>query len=166
VIVQEERGNLLTVFQSRYLSAIAHGCNCVWHMGGGIAKAIVEAWPEVALVDELHASAADNPLGGYSVVPVPEGIVVNLYTQIGPGRVPVGLERNIQRALRRFSGAWEKSGALRRYISADRPLGVPRIGCGLAGGSWDTIGPVVHEASGAMPVVVIDGTTPFFKKWS
>lgn len=46
--------------------------------------------------------------------------------------------------------------ALARNVPLGASVHMPRIGCGLAGGRWEQVGPMVERHLGALPVFVYD----------
>lgn len=49
---------------------------------------------------------------------------------------------------------WENSGF--RWISQSYSIHMPRIGCGLAGGKWDKVEPIIQKCLGEYDVYVYD----------
>ena len=120
---------------------IAHICNDIGAWGKGFVVAISRKWslPESAFKD-WYANREENDfaLGAIRVVPVTEDISVA--NMIG------------QRDIRSRNGVPPiRYDAVRKCLSALREeaqsthssIHMPRIGCGLAGGEWSEIEPII-----------------------
>ena len=135
--MRTEKGDLIDLFLEGKFDIIIHGCNCQQMMGAGIAGQIANRIPEAALADKLFEVA--NPidkLSNYSYAIVRRnntspGIVINLYTQFLPGR-----DLNENALLLGFT-------KLKHKLKTDSIIGIPEIGCGIAGGEWSEIGPKI-----------------------
>lgn len=136
---------------------IAHVCNDLGGWGKGFVLALSRRWPEPeAAFRRWHRERAGNDfgLGAAQFVRVsPHLWVANLVGQRGirTGRssgVPVRYEA-IDRALERLA---------ERAVELGASVHMPRIGCGLAGGTWDRVEPLVRErlVSRGIPVTVYD----------
>lgn len=126
---------------------IVHVCNDVGGWGAGFVVALSKRWPEPEAAYRAWAAGGDAPfaLGEVQLVEVTSDddhplFVANLVGQHGlrtqggvpPIRYPAiadGLARVAEHA--------------RRLCAS---VHMPRIGCGLAGGTWDEIGPLVEAA--------------------
>lgn len=88
-------GNILDQTDLDY---VIHQCNCFHCMGGGVAYALVNRWPEVAEIDVTKTKYADeNKMGSYTKAKVKQQYqhngksyerdiyVVNIYSQYEPG---------------------------------------------------------------------------------
>jgi O-acetyl-ADP-ribose deacetylase (regulator of RNase III) len=129
---------------------IAHCCNDQGHWGKGFVLALSRKWPDPEA--EYRCWAKEGPgfeLGAMQLVPVEPGLwVANLVgqhdTKPGPEGPPIRYE-----ALR---------AALAKLAEEARRLGasvhMPRIGCGLAGGEWEVVGPMIEETLGRAGVAV------------
>ena len=122
---------------------IVHICNNIGGWGAGFAIALSNRWPYPELCyRHLAATARDSgrklEFGALQLVRVEDDLcVANLIGQdnfdpVGPpiryDAVHMGLRR-VQRIV------------LRNYATVH----MPRIGCGLAGGTWDKIEPLIIE---------------------
>lgn len=122
---------------------IVHVCNDVGTWGAGFVKAVSARWPQPeAAYRRWHrtgrsTTGAPFTLGQIEGVPVAEKLwVVNLIGQHGlarPGYVPVRYDA-IADGLRRSATAAVARGA---------SVHMPRIGCGLAGGTWEEVEPII-----------------------
>ena len=137
--MKKEKGDLLALALSGRFDVIVHGCNCFCTMGGGIAKAIQEKFPEAYAADLLTIKGDGNKLGTYTSATVTRNnrkiTIVNGYSQYhfhGPG-VLVDYP-----AVRRLFAA------IKRDFSGKR-IGYPKLGAGLAGGDWRIIAAIIEE---------------------
>ncbi|WP_077800990.1 macro domain-containing protein [Streptomyces sp. JHA26] len=122
---------------------IAHVCNDVGGWGKGFVLAVSRRWPEPeAAYRAWHRARASNGfgLGAVQLVRVePYVWVANMIgqrgTRTGGKGAPVRYEA-IDTALGRLAGHAAELGA---------SVHMPRIGCGLAGGTWSRVEPLVTE---------------------
>ncbi|MFF3884401.1 Appr-1-p processing protein [Streptomyces sp. NPDC001914] len=122
---------------------IAHVCNDIGGWGKGFVLALSRRWPEPeAAYRAWHRGRAGNDfgLGAAQFVQVePYVWVANLVGQrgirTGSKGVPVRYEA-IDAALALLAGKAVELGA---------SVHMPRIGCGLAGGTWARVEPLVTE---------------------
>lgn len=120
-------------------TVIIHGCNCFHTMGAGIARYLSRKYPAVLRADKTQTEKGDfNKLGTYSIAEINENLVIlNCYTQymykVRPGDKPVDYEAIalcLKKVRHNFNGWLIRS---------------PKIGCGLAGGSWPTVRKSFHD---------------------
>lgn len=122
-------GNLLDMAKKGEFDVIIHGCNCLTAMGAGIAKYIKQDFPEAYAADKQTKHGDRNKLGTFSEAQVTRNghtfVVINAYTQF------------------EFNGRgkdlfeYDKFPQLLQSIKhkyGDKRIGLPLIGCGLAGG--------------------------------
>lgn len=127
-----DKGNLLAMAAAGQFDVIVHGCNCFNNMGGGIAAQIAKLYPMAEQADNDYDATPAMKLANFSQVRVgPElghqFVIANAYTQFEPG-----------------SGSFYNSAleiALRKIMLAypGERIGVPYIGCGIAGGNQEEI---------------------------
>ncbi len=136
---------------------IAHCCNNVGGWGSGFVLALSARWiePEMAYrtLYERNKDHFHKLLGSIQIVPVEDGVwVANIIGQQGVKRpgvdkpiVYTALEVGLK-ALGEF--AW--------YHGAS--IHLPRIGCGLAGGSWAIVKSLIQRSipSGRTAIYVYD----------
>lgn len=146
-----------TAPQGKGVKVVAHVCNDLGGWGKGFVLALSKRWPEPeAQYRRWHRERAGNDfgLGAVQLVQVgPRLWVANLVGQRGirTGRsseVPVRYEA-IDRGLERLAGHALELGA---------SVHMPRIGCGLAGGRWERVEPLVTArlVDRGVPVTVYD----------
>jgi O-acetyl-ADP-ribose deacetylase (regulator of RNase III) len=142
--------------QGKGTKMICHICNDIGGWGKGFVLAISKRWaqPEAAY-REWHKARADNDfaLGAVQFVKVEPYIwVANMVAQHGIKRgsqgPPIRYEA-VAECLRRVA---EKA------IELEASIHMPRIGCGLAGGKWPKIEPLIveHLCQRGLSVTVYD----------
>ncbi|MDG9708724.1 macro domain-containing protein [Streptomyces sp. DH10] len=145
-----------TVPSVKGVKVIAHVCNDIGGWGKGFVLAISRRWPEPeAAYRAWHRGRAGNDfgLGAAQFVQVERHVwVANMIgqrgTKTGSKGVPVRYEA-IDRALEALAA---KAGELGATVH------MPRIGCGLAGGKWSRVEPLIEErlVRRGIPVTVYD----------
>ncbi|GAA3378362.1 macro domain-containing protein [Streptomyces sannanensis] len=132
-----------TAPQGKSVKLIAHVCNDLGGWGKGFVLAISRRWPESETAyRRWHRERAGNDfgLGAVQYVRVePHVWVANMIGQhgirTGSKGVPVRYEA-IGTALGSLADKAVESGA---------SVHMPRIGCGLAGGQWSRVEPLIAE---------------------
>lgn len=142
--------------QAKANRIIAHICNDLGGWGKGFVLAISKRWPEPeAAYRAWHRDRAKNDfaLGAIQVVPVePYLWVANMVGQrgmkTGSKGPPIRYEA-VRTCLRKLAAEAERLGA---------SVHMPRIGCGLAGGRWEQVEPIVVDelVSRGMDVTIYD----------
>ncbi|MHB1557083.1 MAG: macro domain-containing protein [Isosphaeraceae bacterium] len=135
---------------------IAHICNDLGGWGKGFVLAISKRWPEPeAAYRAWHRARANNDfaLGTIQVIPVePYLWVANMVGQrgmkTGSKGPPIRYEA-VRSCLKKLASEAERLGA---------SVHMPRIGCGLAGGRWEEVEPIVLDelVSPGIEVTVYD----------
>ncbi|MCF7785380.1 MAG: hypothetical protein K9N47_04615 [Prosthecobacter sp.] len=122
---------------------IAHICNDIGHWGAGFVLALSERWPQPEMqYRQWHRDGMEGSspfaLGEVQFVRVSETTVVaNMIGQQGirgHGKLPPIRYEAVDRALGRVGHEALQLGA---------SVHMPRIGSGLAGGSWERIEPLI-----------------------
>ncbi len=137
------------------VKVIAHVCNDIGGWGKGFVLAVSRRWPEPEKSYRAwHRDRASNDfgLGAAQFVQVePYVWVANLVGQRGilprarirsRGGTPIGGQGAPVR-YEAIDAALERLGE--KAVELDASVHMPRIGCGLAGGEWSRIEPLVHE---------------------
>lgn len=147
-------GDVLDMFfKSTENAALLHGANCQKVMGAGIANQIRNKVAPMFYLDQYDTRAASQRLGSYSAVVVGHveekiKIGVNLYTQFLPGQ---NFDKNaLVNALRsfRFSIPPEQRPELTLYL--------PKIGCGIGGGDWKEVEPIIKRELAEFNVIAVN----------
>ena len=145
-MLQYASGNLLDMAERGEFDCILHGANCFNTMGGGIAYQIAERYPEAVLADQATKRGDFNKLGGYSSAGVTRNgnsfNIVNAYTQYGFANHdnPDAFEYYAFGLILRKISHYKKADILHK-------IGMPEIGCGLAGGNRDRIFGIAKECA-------------------
>lgn len=131
------KGDMVKSMLNGELQAYAHQANCFCTMGKGIAPLLAKANPEVFKADRETEKGSPYKLGKFSVTTdTSKPLVYNLYgqfhwskfkTQKGINTDYNALESSLESAL---EDMWKKE---------ITKLGIPLIGCGLAGGEWEIV---------------------------
>ncbi|KEG38723.1 macro domain-containing protein [Streptomyces althioticus] len=145
-----------TVPSVKGVKIIAHVCNDIGGWGKGFVLALSRRWPEPeAAYRAWHRDRAANDfgLGAVQLVHAERYVwVANMIGQrgvrTGSKGVPVRYEA-VDTALDRLAGHALELGA---------SVHMPRIGCGLAGGTWSRVEPLVENrlVGRGIPVTVYD----------
>ena len=128
------KGNLVSAAKQGRFDVIAHGCNCFLNMGAGIALEIKKVFPRAYLADCQTKKGDKSKLGTVSIAYYDKLHIVNAYTQFSFGK---GMQLDYD-ALR------ECLKYIKQEYSGKR-IGLPKIGCGLAGGSWGMVKEIIEE---------------------
>ncbi|NXY98880.1 macro domain-containing protein [Streptomyces sp. BR123] len=138
--------------QAKGPKIIAHVCNDIGGWGKGFVLALSKRWPEPeADFRAWHRSRAQNDfgLGAVRLVRVKDDTwVANMVGQrgirTGSAGVPIRYDA-LERCLAALADHALELGA---------SVHMPRIGCGLAGGKWSRVEPLVAKALSARGVAV------------
>ena len=133
------------------VGGIIHGSNCMTTMGSGIALSIRNNFHEAYLADRRTKKGDRKKLGTFSYADCNRNgntiTVVNAYTQWKYGR---------DESLKADYDAIRKSCKSIRKAFPDKVFGIPRIGTGLANGSWITIADILVNELGNDKTVLFD----------
>ncbi|MDC7249835.1 MAG: hypothetical protein PQJ49_07975 [Sphaerochaetaceae bacterium] len=149
--LKEIKGDLIKLAKEGKFDVIAHGCNCQCMMGAGIAVLMRENFNAHKFELEHISHRADiNKLGQIdfntvnrqtgnvirnwnSFEALYEGlIVVNAYTQFHGG---ANLDYEaLQLCLRKMNAMFK-----------GQRIGLPMIGCGIAGGDWNRVRHMIRQ---------------------
>ena len=179
---KEVKGNLITLAINGEFDVISHGVNCFCNMGAGIAPQMAKAFNANTFPMESVVHRGDmNKLGsidcgttyvkgGLVIRALPfeafgnhkmvdptlhELHVVNSYSQYGYGRnheggtkIPLDYEA-LTLCFRKMNHKFK-----------GKHVGLPQIGCGLAGGNWERVQYIINDSFVDCDVtaVIYDGT--------
>jgi len=132
--IEHHQGDLLT----SDCEAIAHGCNCFNTMGAGIAKQIKMRYPMAYEADCETIAGDKEKLGDFSIAFENDRMIFNLYTQYNMGRdlsYPA-----LESSLRKLKNSLDFVDENQNLV-----LGLPRIGCGIAGGDWPRVEEIINN---------------------
>lgn len=129
--------------QAKGVKLICHICNDLGGWGKGFVLAISKRWEEPERrYREWHANRANNDfdLGAVQFIQVEPYIwVANMIAQRGMKRGSLGPPIRYEAVAQCLQQIADKAIALQASIH------MPRIGCGLAGGDWSRIEPLIEE---------------------
>jgi len=145
--------SLLDAFDDCDVDMMGHQANCFCKMGSGIAPLIAEAWPNARAVDNKTIDLGAKKLGNFTCAlgdrtgGVP-GTIINFYGQFFPGNTSVlevgsifdgmGRYEPLRHALRSFNISISS-------LPEGYTIGLPLLGCGLAGGDWTVVEQIIEE---------------------
>ena len=121
---------------------IVHICNDIGGWGKGFVMAISKKWKEPeAQYREWHQSQDGFALGEVQIVQVEENIwVANM---IGQRKINQDEHGNPPIRYEAVEQALEKVAVFAKKMDAS--IHMPRIGCGLAGGKWELMEPIISK---------------------
>ena len=130
---------------------IAHVCNDIGAWGAGFVLAISKRWPQPKAEYLKEKSQRSLTLGTVSVIQVEPRIwVANMIAQRGirtqDGEPPIRYAM-LRQCLGLLAAEAQKLQAT---------VHMPRIGCGLAGGKWEAVEPLIRVAIPGTEVFVYD----------
>lgn len=138
--------------QAAGVKVVAHCCNDLGRWGKGFVLAVSARWPaaETAYKDWYRGGAADGfGLGAVQFIPVESHVwVANIVGQKGIKRGSSGPPVRYDALARCLDQLGTRAAELGASVH------MPRIGCGLAGGDWSRVGPLVEEHVAARGVAV------------
>ena len=138
--------DLIKAFKENEINVIIQQCNCFNTQGSGLAKNIRQEYPEVYSVDAATIKGDRSKLGTFTHAVInrenisPVGYIINLYGQYRYGK---GLQTDYDAQRTGFKSIVE---FLNNHGSVDTiKIGLPLIGCGLAGGDWSIVKQIIQE---------------------
>ncbi|RSS80060.1 macro domain-containing protein [Streptomyces sp. WAC06614] len=141
-----------TVPQAKGPKIIAHVCNDLGGWGKGFVRAVSRRWPgPEADYRAWHRDRARNDfgLGAVRLVQVrPDTWVANMVAQRGIRTGSAGVPLRYDALERCLTALADHALALGASVH------MPRIGCGLAGGKWSRVEPLISRAVTAREVAV------------
>lgn len=150
-MITEVTGDLIKLSLEGEFDVIAHGCNCFCNMGAGIAPQMAKTFGADRFRLERPSYEGDhNKLGQIDWDDTMRPTVVNAYTQYGYGRskgIPLDYEA-LTLCMRKIN-----------YQFKGKHIGLPRIGCGLAGGDWKRVKQIISTELKDCRVTIV--TLPF-----
>ena len=152
----EIEGDLIKLAQQGKFDVIVHGCNCFCTMGAGIAPQMAKAFgADEFPLEKSNFRGSINKLGmiNYKFVSInynKQLAIVNAYTQYGMGanhpdgtNAPLDYEA-LQLCLRKINHRFK-----------GKQIGLPQIGCGLAGGKWSIVSKYIQAELIDMDITVV-----------
>lgn len=144
-MLKYKTGNAVSAILNNEIDVLVHGCNCFCTQGAGIAKEIRQRIPSAYKVDTLTKKGDRNKLGKISISEFKTNyFVINAYTQYTYWDPNDMLSYNaIESCLH----------LIKKQFSGKR-IGLPKIGCGLAGGDWNIVEKIINDILGDENVTV------------
>lgn len=138
---------------------IVHVCNNAGGWGKGFVIAVSKRWPYPEDIYRQAAEGSSLELGSVQIVPVEVDITVaNMIAQDGFGDrhgPPIRYEA-VRQCLAKVAAHITAEATVAKWGTPT--VHMPRIGCGLAGGQWSDIEPIIRDelVAKALPVTVYD----------
>jgi O-acetyl-ADP-ribose deacetylase (regulator of RNase III) len=152
-MLKEVKGDLLAMAMSNDFDVIIHGCNCFHTMGGGIARSIRDTFPEAYRADRINSIYGDKAkLGTFTSAMInrPEdGIhftIVNAYTQYS-----MAMKGEDVFEYEAFDDVLH----LVNRVFPGMRIGIPLVGCGLAGGGEPRIRAIMEKHAERMDLTLV-----------
>lgn len=152
-MIDYQIGNLIEQGKKGNVQVIAHCANCMNTMKSGIAPQIVKAFPYAAVADKETVRGDRKKLGTFSLgIAEPEDYdilgydcpdVFNLYGQYGFTKRQLGQRDLDYDAI--YNSLEAMSFKLIDWGAEDLSIGLPALGCGLAGAKWRIIEAMIEE---------------------
>lgn len=148
--LKEVHGNLIDLANEGKFDVILQGCNCICVMGSGLAGEIAARIPQAVTIDN-KTGRNSNKIGTFSVVPVKGNdkhkfVLLNCYTQAEPSYDGKDVFE--------YKGFREICQTIAIAFAGKR-IGIPLIGCGLAGGDFARIKGIITEELGHLDVTIV-----------
>lgn len=146
-------GDLIKLTLGKEFDIIVHGCNCFCTQGAGIALSMSRYFNTLNPIkypgEHITRKGDINKLGNieYSKFRLPldsNVIVINAYTQYTYGNNSVNYNA-ISLCLMKIN-----------FMFSGQNIGMPKIGCGLAGGDWNIVANLIDEHMYNMNVTVVE----------
>ncbi|MFE4175627.1 macro domain-containing protein [Streptomyces sp. NPDC056909] len=137
-----------TAPQGEGVKLITHVCNDVGGWGKGFVLALSRRWPEPeAAYRRWHRERAGNDFGLGAVRYVQVGPYLWVANMIGQRGTRTGAKRTGAKGVPVRYDAIDRALAsvAERAAELDASVHMPRIGCGLAGGEWSVVEPLIAE---------------------
>lgn len=146
-------GDLIKAIGSGEVDVFAHQANCFNTMKSGIAPKLSEEFPPLSVADNSTVKGSRHKLGSYSnsTIFIGDRVVTgfNLYGQYHCiknhpeyGTIYSALEEALFQMRDHLDYCQKFSKSPDHY----KKIGIPLIGCGLAGGDWGVVSKFVEKA--------------------
>lgn len=133
--MKEIEGDLIELMSYDIFDVVVHGCNCFNTMNSGIAKQMREYYPQSYAADLRTVKGDVKKLGTISTANHYSQVIVNAYTQYAYGRTGIYVD---------YFAIADCFREIKKRYSGKR-IGIPLIGCGLAGGDWDIVSNTIND---------------------
>lgn len=143
------KGNILKTAKA---DVIIHGCNCFTNMGGGVARAMSDKWPQLLEVDKLTKKGDKTKLGSFTKADIvldngKQATVLNLYSQFEPSGTDELLAdyEAIRKGLKEINKQYKGKNII-----------FPKIGAESANGDWFTISNIIRTELKNCKLMLVD----------
>ena len=141
-----------TAPETKGLKIIVHVCNNIGEWGKGFVMAVSTRWPEPeSQYKKWYREKEKNDfgLGAVQFVQVEDDLwVANMIGQHDTRPTPKGPPIRFTAVEKCLDQVKDKALALNATVH------MPRIGCGLAGGRWEEIEPIIHRQLSTKEIAV------------
>lgn len=145
-----------TAPQAKGVKVIAHVCNDLGGWGKGFVLAISRRWAEPE--SAYRAWHRGRPQSGFRLGAV-QHVQVDRYTWVTNMVAQRGMRTGSKGPPIRYDALEECLAVLaEQAVQLRASVHMPRIGCGLAGGNWERVEPLIvsHLSGNDVPVTVYD----------
>lgn len=155
IMIKFIKGDLIELTKQFKFDIVIHGCNIYHTMGAGIAKQIKENFPHVYEADKATEYGDLTKVGKWS-------FDVNKEIGLGGSKYCVIVNAYTQSAFSDGSNdvfSYDGFETILKDISDKCPhqsIGMPLIGCGLAGGNKERILEIIQDTIGHMDVTIVE----------
>jgi O-acetyl-ADP-ribose deacetylase (regulator of RNase III) len=167
-MIQYEIGDATKPIVHTGTRVVAHVCNDQGGWGSGFVLALSNRWQAPEERYRKWSKEESFCLGDIQIVPVKDEhgriYVANMVAQCGYATQenPVAISYaslsvclyRLQKWIGNLSNV--KMGIKKDYFPIDISIHMPRIGCGLAGGSWEVVGPLIEAHLSGFDLYVYD----------
>ena len=146
-MIKTVKGDLIKLAMQGEFDIIIQGCNCFCAMGGGIARAIADNFPDAEFVDSVTMVGDRTKLGTFTMAMdlKYDVLILNCYTQYDMSKGENVFEYwALAECLEEIKRRWPEAS-----------IGMPKIGCGLARGDWGIVENVVSDTLRGSDVTVV-----------
>ena len=133
-MIKEFNGDIIKALKMGEIDILAHGCNCQNRFGYGIAGQIAKQIPVAKKAYHKLYDQGKVKLGVVQYVKTEFGIVANCMTQYRYGNARKNGEVYLD-----YPALEKVLNYLYKKSKEGKKVGLPEIGCGLAGGDWDRV---------------------------
>lgn len=139
-MIIEIKGDIIKALEEKDIDILAHGCNCRNGFGSGIAGQLAKRIPESKIAYHQLYKMGKAKLGNVQYVNTPKGIVANCMTQDKYGNARKNGEVHLD-----YEALDIVLKKLKKKALEGKRVGIPQIGCGLAGGDWDKVKKMIED---------------------
>lgn len=153
--MKEIEGDLIEMALDGHFDVIAHGCNCFNTMNSGIVKSMRRYWASIYVADWETLKGDYNKLGTFSIASgdIRTGdirnsdriLILNCYTQYEYGTDKINVNYDaIRMCMDKIN-----------HMYKGKKIGLPLIGCGLAGGDWKIVREIIKNRLTDVDVTIV-----------